>query len=732
MKNILLLFALTPFLAWNQLQVSITIRTTDGNTLNGVSTNITSDNKVQQTKETDASGKVSYEVTTPGIYTFYYKDGIEGFQFEMKEGRRGQMSRTITYDPEGVFVQPEKRNREGITFKEINQKGMDFSPSTGKCTYQVVLKNLQGQPASGIRVDMVDFNLNLKFRSVTDSRGMAKFFLNTGQSYEIDVNGVEAVDFVEVPRVKYGTFTSELPFEKAEVTERIKEDTIIQSNIKQTDGATTHAYCRIELVDYNREGLANEKVYLNDRYSDAVYLARTDDKGVAEFMLKNGTHYILHLTMERDCRLIKLDQTRGFAKVGLTHSYRGTNNIREMLANRKRDDKGFIQKFVETPIRKLDDGEFDIKIKAMNSLTEITTKESGKVPSLTMAEGKVYFSEGFYSPKFYAYDPNKKEIVWSVKLGESGAGAAVYDDGVLLINTYSCTLYALEASTGKLLWSKYLANTLYSNPSVKDGQVVVVYDNEIIMGKTNRYVLANFDLKTGKINWQQHLSQDAIACPVVEGNEVHVTSVNGYYKIFDLKKGEVKTFNSSQAISSPTITKDEIILAVKRGGKEGLATFDRKSLERKAFVTIEDSSNVNIKAMECFERMHYQGLRAVRYKGMNYIISGSKLVCVDTEAETVVWKQEVGFNGKLRAVAAVNGRVFVQTDRDAIYFYDAETGRQENVINTHCAVYAPFTSVNRKLGYADDAGHIYIQNINVDMKIPQWGLNGTHNLIYKD
>ncbi|MCB0477016.1 MAG: PQQ-like beta-propeller repeat protein [Crocinitomicaceae bacterium] len=730
MRFILLLLLFLPIFTIAQLEISVTIRTTDGNMLAGANTYISLNGQKVMSQVTDATGKVMYSVEEPGNYTFFYKEDIKGFDFEMKEGRRGQMSRTLTYDPEGVFSKPPKADRSGIAFNEINQRNVQFQPTTGKCGYQIVLKNLKGQPGTNVPVDMVDMTSKTKYRSRTDSRGMAKFFVPTGKTYEVDVDGIEAVDIIKVPAIKYGVFTSELPYEPPKISERMVGDSIYQSNINQTDGASTHAYCKIELINYNREGIEGEKVYLNDLNSQRVYVGTTNSDGVVEFMLKNGTHYVMHLTMERDVKLIKLDETRGFKTMGMTHMYRGTEAILDMLANRKRDDKGFIQKFEETPIEKITDPKVETKV--LSNGLELTTEENGKVPPITIANGKMFFSEGFYSKNFYGYDPVRKSVIWGVKLGESGAGAAVYSDGVLLINTYSCTLYALEASTGKLLWSKYLANTLYSNPSVKDGQVLVVFDNEMELQNGKPFVLANFDLKTGKINWQKLLSDDAIACPVIADDEVHVASVDGKYEIFNLKTGDSKTMNSGKALSSPTITKDEIFLTIDENGKETFASYDRKSFTKKKSVPISDSLFAEAGSGQCFERMHFQGSRSVHYKGLNYMIYGSDLICVDAQSEKIMWKQNVGMNGDLRTVVAGGGRVWVQTDKDAILFFEAQTGKQVDAINTNCPLYAPATSQSGKLCYADDKGKIFIQQIRQTLNYPQWGISGEHNLVFEE
>lgn len=730
MRILQVLFFLFPLFAISQMEVKVTIRTTDGGFLTGAPTHFMLNNEKVQVQTTDASGQVNYILEEPGSYIFYYKEKIKGFDVEVKEGRSGSLSKTLTYDPEGVFSRPPKADRSGMAFQEVNQRGVRFEPTTGKCGYQIVLKNLKGQPGTNVPVDMVDIKAKIKYKSRTDSRGMAKFFVPTGRSYEIDVDGIEAADFIQVPPIKYGVFTQEIAYEPPKINQRIEGDSIYQSNISQTEGASTHAYCKIELVNYSKEGIPNEKVYLNDLNSSRVYVGETNEDGIVEFMLKNGTHYVMHLTLERDVKLIKLDETRGFKQMGITHMYRGTREIQTMLANRKRDDQGFIQNFEETPIEKINDPK--VETKALSNGLELSMEENGKIPSVTMAEGKVYFSEGFYSKNFYAYDPATKRVAWAVKLGESGAGAAVYLDGVILINTYSCTLYALEASTGKLLWSKYLANTLYSNSSVHDGQVLVVYDNQFEMKKGKPFVLANFDLKTGKVNWQRYLSEDAIACPVVADKEVHVAAVDGQYEIFDLKSGNSKKLATKKALSSPTVSKDEVFLTVEHNGKEAMAVYDRKSFQQKKIVLISDSVFVKPGQGECFERMHFQGSRSVRYKGLNYLIYGSDLLCVNTESESILWKAKIGMNGHLRAVAAGNNRVWVQTDKETILFYDAQTGKQVDAINTKYVIYAPPTSQSKKLCYSDDKGKVFIQQIRQSLDCPQWGLAGDHNLVYED
>ena len=56
--------------------------------------------------------EVFYQVTTPGEYIFYYVEDVKGFEFEVKEGRKGRKTRSITYDPKGIFKKHQKADRK--------------------------------------------------------------------------------------------------------------------------------------------------------------------------------------------------------------------------------------------------------------------------------------------------------------------------------------------------------------------------------------------------------------------------------------------------------------------------------------------------------------------------------------------------------------------------------------------------------------------------------------------
>ena len=91
---------------------------------------------------------------------------------------------------------------------------------------------------------------------------------------------------------------------------------------------------------------------------------------------------------------------------------------------------------------------------------------------LPVANGVVYISSGngAASNSTYALNATTGAILWSVDLkGGNGSSPAVAN-GVVYLGTANGIMYALDASTGAALWSDKLVGTLTS-PVVANGVV---------------------------------------------------------------------------------------------------------------------------------------------------------------------------------------------------------------------------------------------------------------------
>ncbi|NRA12279.1 MAG: PQQ-binding-like beta-propeller repeat protein, partial [Crocinitomicaceae bacterium] len=504
MKLILSLTALVllNFTVQAQIEFSLKIKNTKNQPM--VNIDVTAKNgSIVLTQKTNSSGDVKFTLSEPGTYTFSYLDKKNAATYTVKAGFKGTASRSSTYDPKGIFKVTPKQNREGIAFKTLRGAHNQGEPGVAKIVMEIKEIGSHGTP--GVSIQVVDFIDKVKYDGISNGAGKATFYLKINREYEIDVEEIEAVQNVKVPNFANGEMRKTINYKKTIVRETVNHDTIHQKNITQTTGTTRHMLFELNLKDYDGNPSSGELVFLVARDGSRTYESMTNDNGYAKFMLKKGTDYVMNLKYEEGVHLVKASETRGFGQSMSTRRYRGSDVIEQMMEERRLEaeanERGFALTFRETPIRKADQPTGYLKTTPKGYNLDFGNSDEMGTP--TIADNKLFTQEGFYSANFYALNAADGKYLWGVELGESGISPAVFHNGVLLINTYSCTLYAIDTEKGDLLWSKWLAGTIYSTPSADNNSVYVVYNNGGTNPKNHEesYILASFDLRTGDLNW---------------------------------------------------------------------------------------------------------------------------------------------------------------------------------------------------------------------------------------
>ncbi len=118
--------------------------------------------------------------------------------------------------PFALFAQNDIKpmKRKGVMFKLVQQRDIELSPTTGKYGYTIVIKNSKGEAVSNVNVHLIDVDNKIKYQTVSNANGEAKFLVDSGSTYEIDLEKQEAVKILTTKRVKYGSETVELVYKK--------------------------------------------------------------------------------------------------------------------------------------------------------------------------------------------------------------------------------------------------------------------------------------------------------------------------------------------------------------------------------------------------------------------------------------------------------------------------------------------------------------------------------------
>ena len=367
------------------------------------------------------------------------------------------------------------------------------------------------------------------------------------------------------------------------------------------------------------------------------------------------------------------------------------------------------------------------------------------VPTPTVHDGKVYVSGGFGSKQYFAFDSKTGEKTWAVNIDDDGPSSGVIEDGVLVYNTESCTIFSTDAKTGKYLWSHYLGDPMMSMPAIANGKVFTAYPcysnsgftaevkekGTTIYNMKSSHVLIAMDLKTGDIIWQKWIDGDVMSAPVADGNNIYITSFPGTVYKFNQKDGEILSAKYMRATSAPIINDGEMTLSrrtdngvdhkamesisqinekdmtVKKEFSEKNADYLSKDVQTKSELKTTsmtyDAGNgfsggapassgaytaeMNIGQSNVSSLQSFQGSRILSYKGKNFNTMGDEVVCTDKDGK-MEWTSKL--SGDMHSVGgflgtpplAVGGKIIVATYNGEIQIMDAASGKVERKYET--------------------------------------------------
>ncbi len=381
------------------------------------------------------------------------------------------------------------------------------------------------------------------------------------------------------------------------------------------------------------------------------------------------------------------------------------------------------------------------------------------VPTPTVSNGRVFVSGGFHSKEYFCFDAKTGALRWGINLDDDGPTSAVVEDDVVVFNTESCTVFAVDANTGKQLWSLWLGDPLLTTPTIANGIVFTSYPAAghapAPQNKTPKkyvpptHVLGAFELKTGKILWQRWIDSDVMSAPIAVGKVLYATSFSGTVYMFDQATGKVLSAVKQRATSAPIVANGRMFLSARIDGMDeqlarealrALSTSGRsvsyevqarkaEYLDRSVQAGSDyEEKGVAMDAMNGFggaapaaanaaaglanigqgrvsTLQAFQGSRGMSMPGNNFNTMGDELVCTDPVSGATRWAVKI--DGDLRRAggflasspAAAGGFVFIATLKGEVLRIDPADGK----IAERYAVASPIRSQPAIVG-----GRIYV------------------------
>lgn len=767
-RILLVLFTISAGLSYGQGELSYTFTLLDykGKAMPNVAVKFTNTiSGAVLTLSTNLQGIVQTKFkSSDGLsYTLSFLDHENELTLTVPEDGIRTMSKKLTYIPKSALLADEPADRSGKSFKEISL------PKEGSSTVIITLADDLSMPVfQEVKVILTDVDAGLQYKPVKGLRGKYVFYVKPGRSYEVDVDGLSCLTKVNLS-AESCEMSKTLPYVLSNVKESFIGDTVYQSNANTANTSINRMKYIVSISDYSGNPLADEPVFLKSLTTKAVFAGKTDSQGKLAFQLPKTSDYIINLKYETNLRKVDCMRAKNvFSEGSINFSNRGYLAIEKeqkaaeeerkqaaikaiedakeqatqaKIAEQMQKDrvnqlklrdaqvysaKQFKSDFNQTPIKPYNSAQ--IKVERTPHGFKVDAGSGSSVGSPVLVGNNVLASGGYYSPIIYSFNPGSGTVNWSVALAESGPSALVYQDGVILIYTESCTLYALDAIAGTLLWSKWLTHMVYSSPSAGSGQVVAVYNDEL------GHVAICMDIKTGKINWQRPLDSECLGAPVLAGGKVHLTTLGGMLHVFDLTTGAVTKRLNINAVSSPTLSFNALYITHKDElGKEKIGMYAVPGYQLVkdmdvlgALTDIPSNSGGNMTGMT------YQGTRLLGYKGLSYFLGMGKLNCLDPVMGKILWTQSLRKSntyGTMQPLALENMIAIGHLD-GMVSFYDYKKGNKLMEYNLLEPLGSTPIIANNTIYAGSENGKLIVYKIDKPVKSfgTMWGGNAAHNV----
>jgi Ca-activated chloride channel homolog len=300
--------------------------------------------------------------------------------------------------------------------------------------------------------------------------------------------------------------------------------------------------------------------------------------------------------------------------------------------------------------------------------------ESNQLPSVAYGAGRVYVSGGFESVSMYALDAEEGNVLWSSQnLEDNGPTAPIYEDEDVVFNTESCTLFVMDAKTGRKKWFKNLGDPTLAQPAVADGLVFAQHPG-------NGSEFTAYKLKTGDEVWTRQIDGELLAAPIIHGDSVYFTTVGGTTYRYLRAIGKRVWAKQLRATSAPWVVGDELFLSRRGKGVEEqvvVADADGKVLRTARSMKASYLGDVPQDLDDWKKVWSFEGSRPVVVDGTRYEAMGGVVQASDATSGEAVWTRRYakGEGKRSTGTVVVAGPQVVLATRDGKLFgLDVDTG----------------------------------------------------------
>jgi Ca-activated chloride channel family protein len=301
--------------------------------------------------------------------------------------------------------------------------------------------------------------------------------------------------------------------------------------------------------------------------------------------------------------------------------------------------------------------------------------ETVQLPAVAYGDGRIFVSGGFESRTFYSLDAQTGDIQWATQnLEDDGPTAPVYDDGRVIFNTESCTLFALDAKTGRRLWFRYIGDPTLAQTAVADGLVFASHPGP------DGQELTAFRVRDGAQVWSGWIGSELLAAPVIAGDSVYASTTAGATLRFIRTTGKRVWSAPLGATTAPWVDGDELFVTRRKSGKEQeivVAAATGKVVREQARAGGAAANDIPANLDDWKAVWAFEGSRPVVDRGVRYVALGGEIQASDAASGEPIWRRRYATKVDSRSVGSVafaGSEIVVSTRDGQLFGLDVDTG----------------------------------------------------------
>jgi hypothetical protein len=326
MKNLFIFLGLLLFspIVSAQTRLDFTLNVIDNHSkpVTGISvTLIETTSKKRINSITNKEGVVAFQINYGSEWALNVAEMKNCGYIEVPESGIAEETKTITYDLNHYnrinrpFV--DRSTFNFVTENQIKLKDLNYTQSQALVSLTILKEN--GSPLTNFPVNLTCFKLGITFLGKTNTKGIANFIVPTKNDYEVDIDNVESVKYVDV--LQSGIYALETTYQPTYVVENDVNDTIVQKLTNESYGTSSRVFLKLRVDKKEGEDLSNEDVYLQMLKSNKVYKAKTNAKGEAYFLLPTKRKYMVHFRYQKDVDVLNYKDMQVISSAEASFTY---------------------------------------------------------------------------------------------------------------------------------------------------------------------------------------------------------------------------------------------------------------------------------------------------------------------------------------------------------------------------------------------------------------------------